>query len=96
MEVVLGNLVDLGLRDLFGDALAGGEGVSRGDSCGERSELMSMAVSEEKAQGIRISELYIFVELNRSKCRPLLIRGLHAHVMKEIWCGLESAGYYRL
>jgi len=70
VEVVLGNLVDLGLRDLFGDALAGGEGVSRGDSCGERSELMSMAVSEEKAQGIRISELYIFVELNRSKYLP--------------------------
>lgn len=48
MEVLLGNLVDLGLRDLLGDALAGGEGVSRGDSCGERRELMSMAVSEEK------------------------------------------------
>lgn len=52
MEVVLGYFVDLGLRDLFDDALAGGEGVPRGDSCGERSELMSMAISEVKAQGI--------------------------------------------
>ena len=52
MEVVFGNFVDLGLRAFFSEALAGGDGVSRGDSCGERSELMSMTVSAVKGQGI--------------------------------------------
>ena len=46
MEVVFGVFVDLGLRDFFGEDLAGGEGVSRGDSCGDRSEFISIAVSE--------------------------------------------------
>ena len=55
---------DLVLRTLFGDALdrggAGGGGVSRtGDSCGERSELMS--IFAERREIHRMSA--------RSECR---------------------------
>ena len=44
---IFGVVVDLVLRTLFGDALVGGGAVGggvslTGDSCGERSELMSM------------------------------------------------------
>ena len=52
MEVVLGTFVDFGLLAFFVEALVGGDGVSRGDSCGERSEFMSMTLSKVKAQGI--------------------------------------------
>ena len=52
MEVVLGNLLFLGLRDFFGEVLAGGEGVSRGDSCGDRSELMSIMIAGLEAEGM--------------------------------------------
>ena len=47
-EVVLGTFVDFGFRDFLGEALPGGEGVSRGDSCGERSELMFIVTTKQE------------------------------------------------
>ncbi len=61
MEVVLGNFVDLGLRVFFGEGLTGVERVSRGNSWGERSELISMLVSEAKAQEVHAYELCRFL-----------------------------------
>ena len=60
MEAALANLVDFGRRAFLGEGLAGGEGVSRGDSCGERSELMSMAVFEGKPHGSTLVEVCKF------------------------------------